>query len=313
MFIILDTDPGIDDACAIAAALNEPSLDLKLLSAVGGNVSVEKTARNALRLVEFFDKETPVAKGCSHPLLQEPRHAEEVHGDSGMDGYDFPKIQGSFLEEHAVIAMRQVIMEAPEKVTLVAVGPLTNVALLFRMYPEVLTRLDRLVIMGGSDDRGNMTPYAEFNIFVDPEAAQIVFDTCGRQDLSVVMCGLNMTRQAVLTTGDFEDIDRLGRAGHMLASMFRFYYAACGTIGADIDSGARIHDLTTIAYLVHPEYFETKQASVTVDTTQGPARGATVVDYSAPKNVTVCQSLDNEKVKAWLKGLLKQIESEDVQ
>ena len=308
MYVILDTDPGIDDACTIAAALNEPSLHLLLLSAVGGNVSVENTAKNALRLVEFFGKKVPVAKGCSHPLLQEPRHTA-VHGETGMSGYDFPQIHGSFVEEHAVIAMWKAIMRAPEAVTLVAVGPLTNVALLFRMYPEVLTHLDRLVLMGGSDDRGNMTPYAEFNIYVDPEAAQIVFDTCEKHDLPVVLCGLNMTRQAVLTTGDFKDIDQLGRAGHMLASLFSFFYKASQTVGESLDSGARIHDLTTIAYLVHPEYFETKQASVTVDTTMGPARGATVVNYRKPKNVTVCQSLDNEKVKAWLKDLLRRIEN----
>lgn len=175
LHIILDTDPGIDDAAAIAAALFAPQLDLQLITTVAGNVSVEKTTRNALQLLHFWNSDIPLAQGAATPLLRPLRDAAYVHGESGMEGYDFVDHQRQPLAKPAFIAIRDVLMNAPEPMTLVAIGPLTNIALLLMHYPECACNIRRLVLMGGSAGRGNFTPNAEFNIAVDPEAAALVF------------------------------------------------------------------------------------------------------------------------------------------
>lgn len=166
--ILLDTDPGIDDAAAITAALFAPQLDLQLITTVAGNVSVEKTTRNALQLLHFWNSDIPLAQGAATPLLRPLRDAAYVHGESGMEGYDFVDHQRQPLAKPAFIAIRDVLMNAPEPMTLVAIGPLTNIALLLMHYPECAFNIRRLVMMGGSAGRGNFTPNAEFNIAVDP-------------------------------------------------------------------------------------------------------------------------------------------------
>ena len=173
--IILDTDPGIDDAAAIAAALFAPELDLQLMTTVAGNVSVEKTTRNALQLLHFWQAKVPLAQGASMPLLRPLRDAASVHGESGMEGYDFVEHDCQPLPKPAFQAIRDALMHAQEPITLVAIGPLTNIALLLTQYPECRFNIRRLVIMGGSAGRGNFTPNAEFNIAIDPEAAAKVF------------------------------------------------------------------------------------------------------------------------------------------
>ena len=300
MRIIFDTDPGIDDAAAITVALHDPGIEIALMTTVSGNVLLDKTTRNARCLLDFFGKTVPLAAGASHPLVQAPYEADDVHGETGLGGYDFPEPQHPLLPVHAVEAMRQVLMSSEEPLTLVPVGPLTNIALLLRMYPECMAKIDRIVLMGGSTERGNVTPYTEFNIYVDPEAAQVVFSS----GLPIVMCGLNMTSQAILTTADINEIGTLGRCGNMLASLFRFYHTACG--GEEI-LGAKMHDLTTIAYLAHPEFFKVQPATVNVELGYGPARGATSVDLKTPGNVQVCMEIDNEALKKWFKESLERI------
>lgn len=153
--IFLDTDPGIDDAVAIAAAIFAPELDLQLMTTVAGNVSVEKTTRNALQLLHFWNAEIPLAQGAAVPLVRAPRNAASVHGESGMAGYDFVEHNRKPLEIPAFLAIRDALMRAPEPVTLVAIGPLTNIALLLSQCPECKPHIRRLVIMGGSAGRGN--------------------------------------------------------------------------------------------------------------------------------------------------------------
>lgn len=156
--IVLDTDPGIDDAAAIAAALFAPELDLQLMTTVAGNVSVEKTTRNALQLLHFWSADVPLAQGASMPLLRPLRDAASVHGESGMEGYEFVEHRCQPLPKPAFQAIRDALMHAPEPMTLVAIGPLTNIALLLTQYPECRFNIRRLVIMGGSAGRGNFTP-----------------------------------------------------------------------------------------------------------------------------------------------------------
>ncbi len=219
LHIILDTDPGIDDAAAIAAALFAPELDLQLMTTVAGNVSVEKTTRNGLQLLHFWDADVPLAQGAATPLLRPLRDAAYVHGESGMEGYDFVDHQRQPLAKPAFIAIRDVLMNAPEPMTLVAIGPLTNIALLLMHYPECRFNIHQLVIMGGSAGRGNFTPNAEFNIAVDPEAAAHVF----RSGIEIVMCGLDVTNQAVLTPEYLATLPALNKTGGMLHALFSHY------------------------------------------------------------------------------------------
>jgi non-specific riboncleoside hydrolase len=254
--IILDTDPGIDDAAAIAAALFAPELDLALMTTVAGNVSLEKTTRNALQLLHFWEVDVPLAQGASAPLVRPLRDAADVHGESGMEGYDFVAHDRQPLAKPAFIAIRDLLMSAPQPVTLVAIGPLTNIALLLTQYPECKFNIRRLVLMGGSAGRGNFTPNAEFNIAIDPEAAAIVF----RSGLEIVMCGLDVTNDAMLDAEYLATLPTLNRTGQMLHALFSHYRSGSMT------SGLRMHDLCAIAWLVRPDLFTLKPCFVAVET-----------------------------------------------
>lgn len=296
--IILDTDPGIDDAAAIAAALFAPQLDLQLMTTVAGNVSVEKTTRNALQLLHFWNADVPLAQGAGAPLLRSLRDAAYVHGESGMEGYDFVEHNRQPLAKPAFIALRDALMSAPKPVTLVAIGPLTNIALLLMHYPECTFNIRRLVIMGGSAGRGNFTPNAEFNIAVDPEAAARVF----RSGIEIVMCGLDVTNQAMLTPDYLATLPTLNRTGKMLHALFSHYRS--GTMR----TGVRMHDLCAIAWLVRPDLFTVKPCFVAVETLGEYTAGTTVVDIEGrmnrPANVQVALDIDVSGFQQWVAEVL---------
>lgn len=297
--IIIDTDPGIDDAVAIAIALNSEELDVKLISTVAGNVDVEKTTRNALKLVTFLGKETPVAKGADRPLLKELETASDVHGESGMDGYEFPESQNKELSIHAVEALKKYILASPEKITLVPIAALTNIALLFTMYPEVKENIEEIVMMGGTLSRGNTNSIAEFNTYVDPHAAQMVFQA----GVPITMVGLDVTDTAVLTSVENEQIKTYGKVGEMFYALFQHYR------GGSLKSGLKMHDVCAIAYLLQPEMFKTQLTHAEIQL-EGPAAGAVITDlkmnYHTTTNVSVCLEIDVEKFRHWtLKELQK--------
>lgn len=296
--IFLDTDPGIDDAAAIAAALFAPQLDLQLMTTVAGNVSVEKTTRNALQLLHFWNADIPLAQGAATPLLRSLRDAAYVHGESGMEGYDFVEHDRQPLAKPAFIALRDALMSAPEPITLVAIGPLTNIALLLMHYPECAFNIRRLVIMGGSAGRGNFTPNAEFNIAVDPEAAARVFQS----GLEIVMCGLDVTNQAMLTPDYLAMLPTLNRTGKMLHALFSHYRS--GTMR----TGVRMHDLCAIAWLVRPDLFTVKPCFVAVETQGDYTAGTTVVDIEGrmnrPANVQVALDIDVAGFQQWVAEVL---------
>ncbi|HGY1780083.1 TPA: ribonucleoside hydrolase RihC [Citrobacter amalonaticus] len=296
--IILDTDPGIDDAAAIAAALFAPQLDLQLMTTVAGNVSVEKTTRNALQLLHFWNADIPLAQGAATPLLRTLRDAAYVHGESGMEGYDFVEHDRQPLAKPAFIALRDVLISAPEPITLVAIGPLTNIALLLMHYPECTFNIRRLVIMGGSAGRGNFTPNAEFNIAVDPEAAARVFQS----GIEIVMCGLDVTNQAMLTPDYLASLPTLNRTGKMLHALFSHYRS--GTMR----TGVRMHDLCAIAWLVRPDLFTVKPCFVAVETQGDYTAGTTVVDIEGrmnrPANVQVALDIDVAGFQQWVAEVL---------
>lgn len=283
--IFLDTDPGIDDAVAIAAAIFAPELDLQLMTTVAGNVSVENHPQRpaTAAFLECGDSARP---GAAVPLVRAPRNAASVHGESGMAGYDFVEHNRSPLDKPAFLAIRDALLRAPEPVTLVAIGPLTNIALLLSQCPECKPHIRRLVIMGGSAGRGNCTPNAEFNIAADPEAAACVF----RSGIEIVMCGLDVTNQAILTPDYLATLPELNRTGKMLHALFSHYRSG------SMQSGLRMHDLCAIAWLVRPDLFTLKPCFVAVETQGEFTSGTTVVDIDGclgkPANVKVALDLN---------------------
>lgn len=292
--IILDTDPGIDDAVAIAAALFSPEIDLQLITTVAGNVSVEKTTRNALQLLHFWQADVPVAQGAATPFTRPLRDAASIHGESGMDGYDFPAHDRQTLNVPAFQAMYERLMASPEPLTLVTIGPLTNIALLLTHYPACTAKINRLVMMGGSAGRGNFTPNAEFNIAIDPEAAARVFES----GIEIVMCGLDVTHQAVLTPDYLAALPALNRTGQLLHALFSHYRAGSMT------TGLRMHDLCAIAWLLRPELFTLKRCFVAVETRGDYTAGTTVVDIEGrlnrPANAQVALDIDVAAFGEWV-------------
>lgn len=293
--IIIDTDPGIDDAVAIALAVKSDKLDVQLITTIAGNVDVNKTTKNALKLMEFFNVNIPVAKGCATPLLKKLEDAADIHGETGMAGYDFPEPTRKVLPIHAVEALRETIMNSKEKITLVPIAALTNIALLFTMYPEVKENIEEIVMMGGSLTSGNTNTVAEFNIYVDPHAAAIVFQS----GVKINMVGLDVTRQAVLHHENSLKIKETGKTGEMFYSMFQHYR------GGSLKNGLRVHDACAIAYLLNPEIFETQERYVEV-VTDGIAAGALVADAAIKKNsdkkpnINACTYIDGQAFEEWI-------------
>lgn len=291
--IIIDTDPGIDDAVALAIALFNETVDVKLITTVAGNVSLEKVTANALRLLTFWGKKVPVAKGAEKPFIQKFVDAAGIHGQSGMDGFDFPEPDMSLLvKEHAVNKMREVIM-AEKTITLVAIGPLTNVALLFALYPEVKTHISRIVLMGGSLTRGNKGVMAEFNFATDPHAAKMVFDA----GVPLVMAGLDVGWQSAVLPEDTAKLLTMGKTGQMVHALFKKYRS--GTFA----TGLRMYDACAVAYLLKPEIFKTADVFVDIELSGKLTSGCSVVDLKdylkQTANATVCTEIDPVAFRTW--------------
>lgn len=292
--IIIDTDPGIDDALAIAIALFSEELDVRLITTVAGNVSLEHVTNNALKLLNFWGKDVPVAKGAAHPLIEPFIDASNVHGVSGMEGYDFPEPKEELLlQEHAVNAMRRVILESREPVTLVPIAPMTNIAQLLTMYPEVKENIREIVIMGGSAGRGNKGVMSEFNVATDPEAAKIVFAS----GLPIVMAGLDVGWKALVYPEDSEKIKMMGKTGEMAYCLFKRYR------GGSFQTGLKMYDSCAIAYLLQPDLFQVEETYVDVETQGQMTRGCTVVDLKGylkkEANVKVCMDIDGTRFREW--------------
>lgn len=292
--IIIDTDPGIDDAVAIAIALFSEELDVKLITTVAGNVSLDKVTYNTLRLLKFFQKEVPVAKGAAEPLILPLMDASNVHGKSGMEGFDFEEPDDHLLlEENAVNAMRRVIMESDEPITLVPIAPLTNIALLLKVYPEVKANIREIVMMGGSASRGNKGVMSEFNVATDPEAARIVFNS----GLPLVMAGLDVGWKALVLPEDSAKLPQLGEVGRMAYCLFQKYR------GGSMKTGLKMYDSCAMAYLLKPELYEIAETYVDVELAGTMTAGCTLVDLKGylgkPNNAKVCMSINQELFRTW--------------
>jgi inosine-uridine nucleoside N-ribohydrolase len=270
--VLLDCDPGHDDAIAILLALASPELELTAVTTVSGNQTIGKVTDNAIRVLDVAGAdEVPVAVGADRPLLGVPPVvADDVHGESGLDGPDLPPPSRAPEPGHAVELLARRLGERPH--VLVATGPLTNVALLLALHPELAERIERVVIMGGAIAEGNVTPAAEFNIWVDPEAAARLFAS----GLDVTMVGLDVTHRALLTPAHADVLRAAGRAGRVVAELLDFF----ARFHADVYAfdGAPIHDAMAVAQVIDPGLLVTEPLHVEIDTGYGPSRGRTVVD-----------------------------------
>ena len=292
---ILDCDPGHDDALALVVGLARPELRLLAVTTVAGNAGLPETTRNALRVLTLLGRtDIPVAAGAVGPLLRPLHVADNVHGASGLEGADLPEPAFAPRPEGAIELIRTVLEASSEPVTIAAVGPLTNIALLVRMYPELVERIASIRVMGGAITEGNTTASAEFNIWQDPEAARIVFD-CGRP---VTLMTLDTTHQALFRAADVERLERLGtRVATVFADLLRFFGRFhAQRYGWD---GSPIHDAVTVAHLAMPDLVRTVPYRVDVETTSELTRGRTVVDLYAqtgrPPNVDVGGDIERER------------------
>jgi purine nucleosidase/pyrimidine-specific ribonucleoside hydrolase len=272
--IIFDTDPGHDDALALLLAARAPELKLLAVTTVAGNQTLDKTTLNARRVLTMADvHDVPLAAGMAGPLLRPLVTAAHVHGESGLDGYEFgpPTVEAS--PEHGVDLLIRTVRESPEPVTLVPVGPLTNVAMAFLRAPEIKAGLARIVLMGGAAGQGNVTPSAEFNIYVDPEAAAIVFGA----GVPITMVGLDATHQARIQPAERERIRALGSpVGRMAAELLAWYGQS--HVRRTGREDPPIHDALAVAAVIRPDLLETRHVSVVIETAGTHTAGRTVCD-----------------------------------
>ena len=270
--IILDCDPGHDDAIAILLAVASPELDLRAVTTVSGNQTLDKTTNNALRVLELAGRtDIPVYAGADAPFVRQRDVAAHVHGESGLDGPDLPQPSQSEQPQHAVEFLAQQYRGA-EKPVLVATGPLTNVGLLFATHADA--RPERIVLMGGAIGEGNRTPAAEFNIWADPEAAQRVF----KEALDTTMVGLDVTHRALIKDEHTERMRGAGRVGKVVAELMDFYARFHKRRYTDLE-GSPMHDPVCIAHLIDPTLMDVHDAFIEVDCTTGPSWGRTNVDW----------------------------------
>ena len=270
--MLIDCDPGHDDAMALLLALASPELEPLGVSTVHGNQTLERTTANALRVLEFAGSDLAVAAGADRPLLREPAVAAEVHGETGLDGPDLPPPASAPVADHAVDFLAERLRASASPVTLVPTGPLTNVALLLATHPEAAERIERIVLMGGAIAEGNVTPAAEFNIWVDPEAAARVFAS----GLDVTMIGLDVTHRALMTAEHAERLRAAGRVGAMVAELWEFYsrfHRRIYNLG-----GTPVHEAMAVAHVIRGDLVQTRHVNVEVDCASELCRGRTVVD-----------------------------------
>lgn len=292
--IILDCDPGHDDALAMLLAHANPNIDLLLITTVAGNQTVDKTTRNALNVAQLAGIPTPVAKGLSCSILGTQMVAPEIHGESGMDGPVFPTSDARPIQSHAVEAIIETLMGSDGDITLVCVGPLSNIGAALVREPKIASKIQEIVLMGGATYFGNKTPAAEFNIVVDPEAARLVFES----GIPITMVGLELTHQATATADVVQRIEAInGPVAKLALELLEFFGSTYKRVfGFDAPP---IHDACAVAYVIDPDVFTTGHYHVDIETKGEFTAGMTVVDLygvmEKPANVKVALKLDKDR------------------
>lgn len=304
--LIIDCDPGHDDAMAIMLAFANPEeIDLLGIVTVAGNQTVDKVTKNALKVLTVLDRDVPVIRGADRPLVQELKTAPEAHGESGMDG---PFVEESKVEESGETALSfyKRILEKEDKVTIAAIGPLTNIALLFRAYPKLKEKIECISLMGGSVYSGNITSRAEFNFYVDPEAAKIVYHS----GVKLIQAGLEVTDKTAIT---FEEIERFkegGRASKFVYDLFEFYTLFSKRNGL---GKTPIFDACAVMYLLYPEIFDGRDYYVDIETGGELSRGMSVADLRTwskkEPNTTVLMGADRDKFIEYFITSIKRLDT----
>ncbi|PIO83161.1 pyrimidine-specific ribonucleoside hydrolase RihA [Loigolactobacillus backii] len=304
--IILDCDPGHDDAIALMLAVASPKIGLLAVTSSAGNQTPAKTLNNVLRLLTLMkQQQVPVAAGNQTPLLQDLQIADDVHGKTGLDGATLPEPDFAPRPLPAVELIAQTLRQSDGPVTLVVTGPMTNAALFLAVHPELKSKIKRIVFMGGAMGMGNWTPTVEFNMFVDPEAAKLVINS----GVPLTMAGLNVTHQAQILQKDVETMRQINnpvaQAITGLLDFYRIYYSQ-PKWGFE---GTPVHDPCTIAWLIDPTMFESVYRNVDVETKGDLTRGETLVDYyhltNKPENTDVLLKINREKFSALIIAALK--------
>jgi ribosylpyrimidine nucleosidase len=289
--IILDCDPGHDDAIAIMMAAKHPAINLLGITIVSGNQTLEKTVVNGLNVCQHLDIDVPIYAGMPLPIMRQQIVADNIHGETGLDGPVFAPLTRQAESTHAVQYIIDTLMASEGDITLVPTAPLTNIAVAMRMQPAIIPKIKEIVLMGGAYGTGNFTPSAEFNIYADPEAAHVVFSS----GAPLVMMGLDLTNQTVCTK---DVIDRMenagGPAGKLFSDIMNF------TLKTQFENyglaGGPVHDATCIGYLINPKGIKTQDMFVEVDVNSGPCYGRTVCDelgvLGIPANAKVGITID---------------------
>ena len=310
--IWIDTDPGIDDAVAITAAFAaDDRLNICGISAVAGNQTIDIVTHNALWLTELLGREdVSVVRGADRPLIREAYHAGDIHGAYGL-GYVNPGgVSRQLSSEQGAAYIYQRIMELPqeEKVTMVTIGPLTNIGLLVRAFPDAAQKIDQIVCMGGSTVEGNITATAEYNIWADPEAAEMVFQS----GIPIVMCGLDVTMKCILRKDDIDTLEKGDDIQKLLSKMLTFYFESPAYKGME---AVAMHDSVPVLYLLCPDIFSGEAHAMRVSCTEDMCRGMTVIYDGAytyanrglPKNVFVVRDVDGSAFRRELMKLLMNV------
>ena len=292
--IILDCDPGHDDAVAIMLAAINPKIELLGITVVAGNQKLEKTVNKALKVCNHLNLNVPVYSGMSRPMIREQLIADDIHGETGLDGPKFEELKIKAENKHAVNFIIDTLMNSDEKITLVPTGPLTNIGMAIRFEPKIIEKINRIVLMGGSYQLGNMTPAAEFNILADPDAAHIVFSS----GVKLVMMGLDLTRQASATKEVVEKIKSLNnKASKLFVDLMAFFAASQKNVFGW--TAPPVHDPTTIAYIIDPECIEVKPMFCEIELWSERSYGRTLCDYfgilKKKPNVDVAVKLDFDR------------------
>lgn len=288
--IIMDCDPGWDDTIAIIMALSNDKLDVKAVTCVSGNVSVEKTTENAKKVLNFMKSNVILAQGAEKPLVCKLKTLEDIHGEDGLYGlldtadYEVDKRKADEL-------IKDILLKSNEKITIVATGALTNIALLIKNHPEAISKIERICMMGGGIENGNTTKYAEFNFHTDPHAAEIVFNS----SIPIVMCGLDASYKAICKKEDIERIDNIDSKKAELVSKI---LKKSGKVKRDfvLEGESPLYDPVPVIYLINPSIFKTKKYHIEI-VTEGERRGQSkVINNSNKYNAEVVIDVNREEV-----------------
>lgn len=294
--IILDCDPGHDDAVAIILAGKNPSIEILGITVVSGNQTLEKTAVNALNVVEWLDLDIPVYSGSHQPMVRKKIIAADIHGETGLDGPVFDELKREIEDEHAINFIINTLLKSNEKITIVTTGPMTNLAMAMRLEPRIIEKIEEIVLMGGAYANGNVSPAAEFNIIADAEAAYVCFNS----GLPITMVGLDVTRKALCYPSIVERMDKIeNKASKLFVDlMSHFNKSQKEVFGWE---GGPLHDPITIAYLIDPSVITTKPMYVSVDIRSTESYGRTNCDYFGylKKEPTANVAIDIDVDKFW--------------